>query len=450
MRFIHSLIALCTFLLIVACTAFPSDQSSQASQANQSNQPDQSSAIESATNPYCMHHGKSEELRCAMAQAQRAKDLPRVEQLATDYARSLGSQAGMPELENPWEPVHSHHTQLTSDQIRTAFRPYVQRLEQEAWWLSQPAPTEISKPLRFLASVISGNLAARRAGAENPEKLLQMAEGAAEYLLLAQTQSRHDLFPFPNMQNARGRPAEAAEQFLDRAAAMNKLSDVLVNNWIVDDLGGGDLQFDNGVAGVAMIELYEATRNRKYLDAARRASDWAMSQPTVPNWNYNSFSVYLLCQVYRVTGEDRYLESAREKARLGIYPGQLKAGHNQGHWADPHNARLNYHYILIRGLGTLVAVLPDGDPDLPRALEVLSLALQVGNAEIISKNSVTYPQETLEALSRLQLILPEDRPIDAGRTQALETVGRYVITQFQNRQLVVLPDAWGLFLETRS
>jgi hypothetical protein len=51
-----------------------------------------------------------------------------------------------------------------------------------------------------------------------------------------------------------------------------------------------------GECGVAVLALYEGTKEKKYLDAGRKAADWALARPLVSNWNYNSFSVYLLAR----------------------------------------------------------------------------------------------------------------------------------------------------------
>ena len=405
---------------------------------------------ENSLNVYC-HNNKYDEqkLRCDMARAQRNKNLEEIENIVEAYASLLGSRAGIPEAPDKFHHVYKSSFKLTAAQVRTAFTPYARRIKGQAWWLSYPHPTQIDVPLRSLASIITGVLAARRAGAEYPHDLLQIAESAADYLLWAQEQGGKGLFPFPDARGKNERLGQITEKFLALVEDKGKLSEVLVNGWIVEDFGDGGLQFDNGVCGVAMLELYEATGQKKYLRSALAAADWAVLQPVVPNWNYNSFSVFLLSHAYRVTGDQRYLESAKEKARLGIYPGQIKTGLHQGSWVDPHNARLVYRYIIVRGLGALVAVLPENDPDLPEAVDTLSMALRVANAEII-EHGISSPDYLLEVLSRLQLTLPaSSSPLtNEGRAEALDLVGHYASSRFLKGELPVGPAAWGLFLET--
>ena len=403
------------------------------------------------TTPCCSENQTNyEKLRCDLAQAQREKDIAKVEKLSASLISVLGSQAGVADPPDKFYLVAPTDPKLTVALVQTAFAPYLEKIEAEAWWLKRPQPEELEDSLRFPASVILGSLAAKRAGAKSPTKLLSVAEGAADYLLWAQTQGERGLFPFPNSQQ-NGQQVQIVEKLLAQAQERGKLNDVLVNGWIVNDLGDGGLQYDNGLCGVALLELYETTGKLKYLEGALAAADWAVLQPVVPNWNYNSFSVFLLAEVYRVTGETHYLKAAKEKARLGIYPGQLQTGFYQGRWFDPHNARLVYHYIIIRSLGALVAVLPEDDPELSKALETLSKALQEGNEEIIAHQGVTNPGTLLDVLCRLELNLSEtslSHLHNSYHTQALDIVGRYTSTEFLRGKLPVEPSAWGLFLET--
>jgi rhamnogalacturonyl hydrolase YesR len=87
------------------------------------------------------------------------------------------------------------------------------------------------------------------------------------------------------------------------ARTIKEHPDIVVNDWIPDDRTDGGLQFDNGLCGRALISAWELTKDARYLDAARKSGDWAMSRPLVENWNYNAFSVGLLARLATVTGE---------------------------------------------------------------------------------------------------------------------------------------------------
>ena len=107
--------------------------------------------------------------------------------------------------------------------------------------------------------------------------------------------------------------------------------------------------------GVALLQMYEMTGEQRYLDASCRAADWAVGHPISPNNNYNSFSVWHLCELYKVTKDERYLASAIHKNREGGFPRQEA----NGAWAG-HNAWIFYHAIIIRGFAAVYGVLPDG------------------------------------------------------------------------------------------
>lgn len=399
---------------------------------------------------YCRDSGTMEQLTCDLATAQRNKNLKKIGTTTTKMKNLLGNRVGLPAPSEEFQKVPSTASQLKMTEVPAAFDSYLRRMERDSWWLSYRDPTTLNSPLRSLSSNITGSLAAKRAGVKNGDRLLKVAEGAADYLIWAQNQGGKGVFPFPHLtQDTIYSPL--IEDVVTLAQAQGKSSQVSVNGWIVDDLGLGHLQYDNGLAGVALLELYGETGEQKYLNAALSAANWTLAQPIVPNWNYNSFSVFFLSKAYQVTGDPRYLEDAKTRARLGIYPGQLTKGERQGYWFDHHNAQLVYHYILIRGLGSLVAVLPEGDPEFNKALESLSLALQEGNEEIRNQG-ITNPETLLEVLSRLELDLDGKAGdlVDADDEATLDLVERYVSNQFYNGRSSVGPVAWGLYLENLS
>ena len=155
------------------------------------------------------------------------------------------------------------------------------------------------------------------------------------------------------------------------ARKLQEQPDLAKEGWIVDDQGEGGLQFDQGLCGRALVEAWVLTQEPRYLEAARRAAAWAMSQPVVGNWNYNAFSVGLLARLAQATGEAQYLEAAVAKARLGVLPGQLPSGR----WLDAHNACAVYHDILLHSLLELLAALPAAHPFRPEVQEALERGL---------------------------------------------------------------------------
>lgn len=388
------------------------------------------------------------EIRHELAIAQREKKLPEVEKLTQSLIRALGASAGEADSIPKYVPVPAEATILSPEAARHAFTPTLERLEREAWWSARPQAMDLPGPLRIVASVVEGCLAARRAGCDESDRLLRMARSGADFLIWAQEQGAHGCFPFPALAGKSGPSGELADRAVARAKSAGRLAEVLHNGWFISDDASGDLQFDNGLAGVAVLRCYEATKDEKYLQSARVAADWALAQPAVPNWNYNSFSVFLLSEVFRVTGESKYLDAAREKAQLGIYPGQMTSGPHQGRWCDAHNARLVYHLILLRGLAALVAVMPGDDPDLPRARAVLSLGLRVANAEI-TNNGIANLETVAETLSRIRS-MPRlaDLPAESKIPAAFDACARLASEEFRRKRTPFAPGAWGLLLES--
>ena len=205
--------------------------------------------------------------------------------------------------------------------------------------------------LRDVAWRVQGYLALSQTKAAEASLYRQRAVEGLNYLLT--TQQRSGLFPFPALSidhHKWGRQMARLIQACPRC---------IEGEWVVEtppeDQG---LQYDNGVVGVALIEGYEVLRDRRYLAAAERAAQWALTQPLSRNVNYNSFSIRLLARVYALTGNQKYLDDAVRRTREAVFPTQTETGR----WADAHNARLVYHNIITDGLVCLSHVLPKGHP----------------------------------------------------------------------------------------
>ena len=220
---------------------------------------------------------------------------------------------------------------------------------------------------------------------------------------------------------------------------------------MIDDANDGGLQFDNGECGVAMFELFELTRESKYLASARQAADWAMTRRLVANWNYNSFSVYLLAKAYQVTSEERYLKAATKKATIGVIPGQLTEGPRAGRWLDPHNARPAYHYIMLHGLAQLAAVMPKNDPARGEIMRALQLGLRARNQDFLSRGAPNKDKamETLLLVNRAFADEPEFLRA-ALVPEALEALGKLVSGQARAGGHPLGFREWGLFLEAAA
>ena len=385
-----------------------------------------------------------------LAAAQKAEDEAEVRRLAKEAIAVLGDQAGIPEIADQFREVPKNAKPLTPKELPTAFDPYTGFIEKQKWWKVGLDPAKTNHPPRELATIIDGCLAARSVNEADAERLLKIAKDAGDFLVWSQDRAGTGVVPFPAVRNGKGRPFEVAERFMRQAEKDGKLDQVVKNGWAVEDFGDGGLQFDNGLAGVALAQLSEATKDDKYKKAAVRAADWAATRPVVTNWNYNSFSVFLLAEVYRITGDKKYLESAKKKIRLGILPGQLTEGPRKGRWADAHNARPAYHYIMVRGLAALAAAMPKDDADLPAVVDSLRLALSARNPDF--EKGIVNADSAVEALVRVKMLPPHvaEKLTGCKTDEALGTLERYAAEGFRAGKPPLGPGAWGQMLAYRN
>ena len=378
-------------------------------------------------------------IRNRLATAMRQGDETQVNQIAAEWRVALKSQAGEPEVADRYARVPPEAQLLTAKERAEGFTRYVELAERSRWWTPGLDATRLRHPLREPASLVRGASAVSR---------LALARDAAEFLLWAQEQAGTGVFPFPAVRGITTDPAlAAADRFLTHAERDGSLARVTRNGWIIDDGGDGGLQFDNGEAGVALLDLHRATGEARYLQGARRAGEWALRQPSVPNWNYNSFSVWLLARLYERTKDARYLEGARRKARLGVLPGQLTSGAHKGRWMDAHNARPAYHYIMLRALAALADVLPAGDKDAGRVRDALAVGLLTRNQEVIERGLMNK-DSLIEALLTVERTFAGE-PEFLERTQtiaALAMAERFVAHEFRLGKLPLAPGPWGCLL----
>jgi hypothetical protein len=384
-----------------------------------------------------------------LAKALAANDPAAVRAAVAKGREVLGTKAGEPEVADEFRRVPADAKLLSRDEAQRGFTPHFAALEKMRWWKVGVDPTKLTAPLRGPASVIAGNLAAMRARLDGADRSLAMAKDAAEFLMWAQEQAGAGLYPFPAARGTSDAQAmRVATRFLANAEKAGKLDTIVRNGWAFDDAGDGGLQFDNGECGAAMLDLYEATKDARYLESGRKAADWAAARPLCPNWNYNSFSVHLLAKIFGITREAKYLEAAVHKARLGVIPGQLTDGPRAGRWMDPHNARPAYHYIMMRALAQLAAVMPPDHDARPEILGALSLGLKTRNAEMVTRGVMTK-DHAMESLLLVNQAFKSDSAFlrETQSAAALEVIGRLVSEEARRGKQPLGPGAWGLFLE---
>jgi hypothetical protein len=389
------------------------------------------------------------ELREQLAAALARQDAAAIDSAVAALNLQFGDKAGLPETPDDYQAIPRGGAWLTPAEAAPGFEPSFSKLERLRWWRIGLDPTTLGQPLREPAAVASGLLAAARARLNGAERSLALAKEAADFLVWAQQRAGSGVFPFPASRGVSRSPAfEAAERQLRRAEKEGRLGAIVNNGWAIDDAGDGGLQFDNAEAGVAVLALYEFSGDKRYLDAAEKAATWAASRPLVSNWNYNSFSVFLLARSYRVTGKTAYLDAAINKAVLGVMPGQLTRGPQAGRWHDAHNARPAYHYILLRGLAELAIALPAEHPARPKVLAALRLGLIARNKDFVQRGAPNKDSamETLLIVNRSFAHDPQFLA-ETFSADALDALAKLVSAQARRGQMPLGPAQWGQFLE---
>lgn len=288
----------------------------------------------------------------AEAKALAAMDEAGVRSAVARAVAVLGAWAGNPEYETRYFPPVDR-APFEEAKVRTRWLDQISRGQRKLPWRSNPAgdPRRMQAGLRAAAIPLQALARTLPLAPERKDELLPVIRAGADWLLALQHES--GVFPMPVGPSLE--PGDKVGHILERM--LRERPELAVNGWIADVPGDGGLQFDHGLCGTALVAAWNATRDERYLAAAKRAADWAARQPLVPNWNYNAFSVGLLASVAGAARESRHLAAAVAKARVGVLPGQMA----NGRWFDPHNASAVYHDILLRDLLSLWGALPADD-----------------------------------------------------------------------------------------
>lgn len=384
-----------------------------------------------------------------LAEAFSQKSLPTVEAVVARAIDALGEKTGVPETPDEYRKVPDGATLLQPDEIQPGLAPLRERLEKLIWWKGEVDPTRMTAPLRAPASVLVGTMATARAGLGDVAWAESTAEQAARFLLHAQSEAEAGLFPFPAARDTSdARAMQVGSRMLAEFERQGRLDEAVRNGWAIEDFGDGGLQFDNGVCGIAMLEWFSFSEEKEALASAIRAGEWAINRPLATNWNYNAFSVDLLAALHEVTGEDRFLDSAVEKARVGVLPGQLCEGPHAGRWFDPHNARPPYHYIMMQALTRLADVMPKDHPHREEIIESLRLGLTKRNTEMVERG-VMDKESALECLLLVVTVFADD-PEFVAETRSQEALDQILLlcsAEYRGGKAPLGPGGWGLMLE---
>jgi hypothetical protein len=307
-------------------------------------------------------------------QALAAEDVVAIRAAVAEAVQILGPWAGVPETATRYYPPIDP-SPPDAAALEKWWLKEIDRGMRGLPWKKNPAgdPRQMTAPLREAARQIE---ALARTALLFPDRRIELereVRAGADWLL--KLQHRSGVFPFPIGPGLN--PREKVGHIVARA--IKEHPEIVVNDWIPDDQTDGGLQFDNGLCGHALVAAWQLTSDDRYLDAARRAGDWAIGRPLVSNWNYNAFSVGFLARLSSATGDKRYLDAAIRKAEIGVLPGQLPGGR----WFDAHNACAVYHNILLRELLELLHVLPEDHAFRPQLLDALTRGLDQAAKETL-------------------------------------------------------------------
>ncbi len=311
--------------------------------------------------------------------ALEAEDGVAVRAAVTKAIPVLGPWAGNPETATRYyPPIVTASFEATK--AREWWLREIERGQRGLPWVKNPTgdPRVMQAGLREAAFPLDGLARTALLFTEHREELTAQVRVGADWLIKLQHPS--GVFPFPIGPGLN--PRDKVGKIV--AKAILEHPEIVVNDWIPDDQTDGGLQFDNGLCGRALVSAWELTRDERYLAAARRAGDWAISRPLVSNWNYNAFSVGMLARLAEVTQEEdreKYLAVAVRKADVGVLPGQMSGGR----WFDAHNACAVYHNILMRELLELLHVLPTDHVFRPTLLDAVKRGLNQAADETLTQ-----------------------------------------------------------------
>jgi len=368
-------------------------------------------------------------LKAALA----AESVEGVEAAVAEWLSVLGDQAGLPDGRRPGAkpgPISLDEaavTRLFLDALASEGRA-VRELT-----AGRPLPGQM---LRFYAYVLEGLATIRpsveRHAADSLDQVDALAVGVAGNLTDLQQADGH--FPFPDLRGRNLRFGDMIEKQLDAGAVEIR------EGWVVTADPDGGTQFDTGVCGVALLRAGQVWKNPHWTATGLRAADWALAQPCFANFNYNAFSVSLLCEAFSVSGKPAYLDAALAKFRLGVAPGQAP----NGRWLDPHNARTVYHVIILRAIGDLLETLP---PD--RTADLAEVKSVAGPAVTALLDEFDAMGITVECMPEL-MPLAEHLPEPARLRQTLDRVAASLVekcTEGTRTKLCAQPHQLGAVAE---
>ena len=174
----------------------------------------------------------------------------------------------------------------------------------------------------------------------------------------------------------------------------------------------GESLYVSGIPTAALCEGYKLFNNESYKNAAKKGADYLSSVLIHENANYDLFAAWGLGQYYEITGEQWYLNRAKEFALYAIFEQGTAPGDGphagillpSGYWSDGHNGgEIWYKGICTRCLIVLLSVMPTSDPDYTKIEEAAYKTLnhlrltQRADGKLLLSPSYDYPWHASES-----------------------------------------------------
>ncbi|MSR51941.1 MAG: hypothetical protein EXS09_01460 [Gemmataceae bacterium] len=340
---------------------------------------------------------KLDSLRERLEKAMNANDIDVLGAVISESEKILGDNAGLPDVRRKGDQAKALPVKPAG--VAELFLKVIQVDPRSLKALSSGKPVGDTLP-RGYASVVHGCLTIRPLVEKHFRDKLEIIDGLIKgccaTMIALQVQKGH--FKFPDMRGKHIRFGEMIEKIVANDP------DAIEDGWlIVPDPEGGS-QIDASECATALLRAGTILKNDDWKRSGLKAADWAKSAPLVSNFNYNAFSVSLLCEAHRVSGEKKYLDAAWKKYQFGVAPGQV----SNGRWIDTHNSRTVYHVLLLRSMHDLLETLPAGkDREAVEKSARRALLALVEEAEKLGAPSTSMTICELDRHSRLTKDCPQ-------------------------------------------
>jgi hypothetical protein len=222
----------------------------------------------------------------------------------------------------------------------------------------------------------------------------------------------------------------------------------------------GGAAYDHGWAGALMIEAWLQTtgpEDRSLFEAsARLAAAWSAREPAVRNHNYTAKNIWLLAQLYALTGEAPYRDALLDRLERNLKPGVLMdrnadglvdgmthqpfaelnpVARHPGRMWDGHNSILWYQAMNTWAMTEAYCAFRDrGDTDEAADLRHLAIAMldnmaweltQIGPGVDIGEGAHPTPYALLVGLRKIAAVEQESHADWEAALAALWNTGYF-------------------------